>query len=326
MKTFVYHDGALGDTLLSLPCFKSLKGDAGLVHVAGRGDVVRFLRDAGVVDAATSSDQALFASLYTEIDPRLRTFLSRFDRACVFASEEYPAAAAAIRTVIPRTFLIRTIPPDGSRIHAAQYRFSQLDPDAVFSERYTVLRVPPEKVNVRQSLLREAGYSPGMALIAVHPGSGGRLKCWPLERYLELIEALQSKRDAFVILFMGDAEDGKLRETACRFARVRKNMLYAADFELVTAASLLLHCSQYIGNDSGFSHLAGLLGCNTIILFGPTDPFIWKPLGPRVETVSTGAFGPMTQIMVKDVIAKADSAFHENGSKKTGHLLRSVAK
>jgi ADP-heptose:LPS heptosyltransferase len=312
MKTFVYHDGALGDTLLSLPCLKRLKACSGWVHVVGRGDVVRFLRDAGVVDAAASSDQALFASLHSAIDPRLRTFLSGFDRVCVFTAEEYPAAAAAIRAAIPHSRTIRTIPPDGSQMHAAQYRFSQLEPGALLSDGYAVLRVPPEKANAARSLLCKAGHSPGTGLIAVHPGSGGRLKCWPLERYFNLIERLQSVNDAFVILFTGDAEDGEPRKTVCRYARGRKNMLHAADLELMSAASLLSHCGLYIGNDSGFSHLAGILGCTAIVLFGPTDPLQWKPLGPRVEVVSTDSFGPMTQITVDDVIAKTESAINGN--------------
>ncbi|MGE5807539.1 MAG: hypothetical protein ACM32I_00255, partial [Nitrospirota bacterium] len=126
MKTLVYHDGALGDMLLSLPCLRRLKAQSHEVHLAGRGDVVRFLRDTGVVDAASSSDGALFASLYSAVDLRLRMFLSGFNRSFVFSTEEHPASALAIGTVIPDTRTIRTIPPNGSQTHAAQYRLSQL--------------------------------------------------------------------------------------------------------------------------------------------------------------------------------------------------------
>ncbi len=312
MKTFVYHDGALGDTLLSLPCLNRLKAGSGWVYIVGRGDIVRFLRDTGVVDAAASSDQAIFASLHSAIDPRLRAFLSGFDRAYVFTAGEYPATAAAIRSAIRHSRTIRTIPPDGSQMHVAQYRFSQLKRGARLSSGDAALRIPPEKTNIARSLLREAGYSPGTALIAVHPGSGSRSKCWPLERYFELIERLQAVNDSFVILFTGDAEDGELRRAVCRYTRGRKNMLNAAHFELMSAASLLSHCDLYIGNDSGFSHLAGILGCTTTVLFGPTDPLRWKPMGPHVKVVSTNTSGPMTRIPVDDVIVKIGSAVNGN--------------
>jgi ADP-heptose:LPS heptosyltransferase len=264
-----------------------------------------------------SSDQALFASLYSAVDPPLRAFLSGFDRAFVFTSEENPVAAEALKTIIPHTVTIRTIPPEGSQMHVAQYRLSQLDPSALFSRDHAVLRVPLEKAIAAQSLLWEEGYSPGMGLLAVHPGSGGRLKCWPLGRYFELIERLQSEGDAFVVLFTGEAEDGGLRDEVRRFASGRKNVLHVAGLELMSAAALLSHCGLYVGNDSGFSHLAGVVGCTAIILFGPTNPMVWRPLGPAVEVVTSNAPGPMTQITVGEVIVKIKSAINKNKPNST---------
>ena len=313
MKTFVYHDGALGDVLLSLPCIRRLKACSGSVYVVGRGDVVRFLKDTGFADDAASSDQSLFASMHSALDHRLRTFLCGFDRACVFTAQEHPAAAAAIRQAIPRSRTIRTIPPDGSQMHTAHYRFSQLEPGRLrLPDGYALLSLPPEKANTARSLLREAGYDPGTGLIAMHPGSGGRQKCWPRERYFELIERLQALYDAFVILFTGDAEGGELRKSVCRYAQGRKNLFHAADLDLMSAASLLSHCGLYIGNDSGFSHLAGMLSCTTIVLFGPTDPLLWRPLGPRVAVVSTDTLGPMTRITEDEVIEKIELAITGN--------------
>ena len=50
-------------------------------------------------------------------------------------------------------------------------------------------------------------------------------------------------------------------------------------------ARLLAGCRAYLGNDSGVSHLAGLVGAPTFALFGPTDPRQWQPLGPRVTVL-----------------------------------------
>jgi heptosyltransferase-3 len=308
MKTFIYHNGALGDVLLSLPCLKRLRASSGWAYLAGRGDVVRFIRDTGLADATASSDQKLFASLHSAIDSKLLTFLGGFDRAYIFTAAEYSDAAAAIRQVIPRFRTIRTIPPEGSKMHVAHYRFSQLEPGVQLRDGDAVLRLPSEESNTARSLLREAGYSAETGLIAIHPGSGSRLKCWPLERYFELIEYLQSVNDAFVILFTGEAEDAKIRKAVCSYSKGRKNVFHAADLDLMSAATLLSHCVLYLGNDSGFSHLAGLLGCITIVLFGPTNPLLWRPLGPRVEVVSTDTIGPITHIPLNEVIEKIESA------------------
>jgi heptosyltransferase III len=44
----------------------------------------------------------------------------------------------------------------------------------------------------------------------------------------------------------------------------------------------LLECERFIGNDSGPGHLAAAVGVATFTLFGPTDPAVWGPVGPRV--------------------------------------------
>jgi ADP-heptose:LPS heptosyltransferase len=50
-------------------------------------------------------------------------------------------------------------------------------------------------------------------------------------------------------------------------------------------AAILQQARAFLGNDSGLSHLAGLLGVPTLALFGPTDPVHWSPLGPRVRVL-----------------------------------------
>ena len=61
-------------------------------------------------------------------------------------------------------------------------------------------------------------------------------------------------------------------------------------------AGVLASASLYLGNDSGVTHLAAAVGAPTIAVFGPTDPVIWAPVGPRVitwggATVEQGIFG-----------------------------------
>ena len=47
--------------------------------------------------------------------------------------------------------------------------------------------------------------------------------------------------------------------------------------------SLEEEAGSYLGNDSGPSHLAAMLGIPTEVLFISTNPEVWKPLGPRVK-------------------------------------------
>src|SRR5262249_11303616 len=53
----------------------------------------------------------------------------------------------------------------------------------------------------------------------------------------------------------------------------------ATDLGLDAVAALVAGASRYVGNDSGVSHLAGALGRRGVVLFGPTRPERWRPLG-----------------------------------------------
>jgi len=117
--------------------------------------------------------------------------------------------------------------------------------------------------------------------VAVHPGSGGRRKCWPARRFAELAGRL----DAPVLLIEGPADADACREF---FQTVPPScpVLRGTDLPLPRLAAFLMESRGYIGNDSGVSHLAAALGAPTVAVFGPTDPAVWAPLGPRVAAVA----------------------------------------
>lgn len=70
--------------------------------------------------------------------------------------------------------------------------------------------------------------------------------------------------------------------------------------DLRELATMLLECQAFVGNDSGPGHLAGALGLPTHIIFGVTDPELWRPIGPRV-TWSRAASGRPEDVTVNDV-------------------------
>ncbi|MHC4565447.1 MAG: glycosyltransferase family 9 protein, partial [Planctomycetota bacterium] len=59
------------------------------------------------------------------------------------------------------------------------------------------------------------------------------------------------------------------------------------DLSLTEVVGLLSCADAFVGNDSGITHLAGAMGVRTAAIFGPTNPAIYRPVGPRV-TVFAG--------------------------------------
>lgn len=104
--------------------------------------------------------------------------------------------------------------------------------------------------------------------IVMHPGSGAPRKNW--EGFGAVARQWrQQHRDAVVALY------GPV-ETERRPAAIVDSI--AVDgLSLPQGAALLRRSRLYLGNDSGISHLAGIVGARGVVVIGPTDPTVWAP-------------------------------------------------
>ncbi|MGA2584840.1 MAG: glycosyltransferase family 9 protein [Tepidisphaeraceae bacterium] len=162
---------------------------------------------------------------------------------------------------------------------------------------------PAAQTAVRQILASIADHgvggkrSPDPNRFIIHPGSGSPQKCWPLENYLKVAEHLKNAGRK-VRIIIGEVELERWpRHVLDQLADAAEVARSATYLDLLAELSL---AENFLGNDSGPGHLAGILGLKTLILYGPTDPAIWKPLGPRVRTLRRE---PISEIAINDVIA-----------------------
>ena len=126
--------------------------------------------------------------------------------------------------------------------------------------------------------------------LAVAPGSGQPRKNWPLAHYYEVSRALGWEYGLKVVWLAGPGEEAMLPYLEA-LAQAQGQLLLAHR-PLARVARVLSRCRLYIGNDSGLTHLAAAVGEPEVLaLFGPTDPRVWAPLGPRVRTLT----GPCPQ-------------------------------
>jgi len=297
---FIHHDGALGDTLLSLPCIAIIRDSSSCVHIAGRSDVVSFLKEAGLADEVSSVDSQTYSSLYTEApDEQTRFFLSGFDRALIFTVHKESQLIANVRSVIPDTEAILTIPPETCTQHAALYRLKQCSLAGSAVQRNGLIRIPDEEKAWAAGFLGGQGFAPGQRLVIIHPGSGGKKKCWLLEEYAALIGEITKDPRIFCVVITGPAEDAT---AVSGQIRCNDSVIMFHDESLMRVAALLSRSDFYLGNDSGISHLAGILGCRGVALFGPTDPAIWRPQGQDIEVISFRKQGAETARQITSML------------------------
>ncbi len=141
------------------------------------------------------------------------------------------------------------------------------------------LGVPDELRADGRRILRSAGLR--REVVLVHPGSGGRHKCWPVECFAETIELVRSAGGFDVGVVLGPVEAEMW--TAGQRERLSACAPLIANPTPAELVGILAAAGAFLGNDAGPAHLAALLGTPVTVLFGPTAASVWHPLGPDVR-------------------------------------------
>lgn len=271
-RLMVVHQGALGDIALTFPTMVLLRRTFGRIHMVCRGEVGRLAVRLGVVDAATTTESAAFASLYGTPSDSIMKQLRDHDAVLLFSFSE--ALEAAVRGIGPDAVVrIPPRPVPDAPVHVAPWILAEVKAAGLLSPD-----VPAEPPFFKKCAHGERPAGP----VVLHPGSGSPMKNWPMDRFLALGDRL-SKAGRSVEFLSGPAEE-KLAASLERTGFPLRTFP-----ELTDLADWLSGSAGFVGNDSGVSHLAGYLGVPTVAIFGPSNPQQWRPWGPAASAV-----GPAT--------------------------------
>ena len=111
--------------------------------------------------------------------------------------------------------------------------------------------------------------------LAIHPGSGSVKKNWPEENWARLLLRLVEETNCCFLIIGGESEVGIIEKLGILLPSERTEI--AQDVPLVDLAYIMQSCTLFIGHDSGITHLAGALGMERIILWGPSNKLVWGP-------------------------------------------------
>lgn len=182
-----------------------------------------------------------------------------------------------------------------------------------------VLHLPEWAPRKASQLLEEAGVSISgnqpSPFILVHPGTARPEKYWPAERWAEVIQWCEANLQMPCVL--SGSADGHEQN---HLAAIKKACPSLADrdlsgrLDLLTLAALTRSASLVLTVDSAPMHLAGSFGTPQVALFGPTNPFHWRPRHERAIIIQSHGpaappefrpqhpGGPMTEISTHTVI------------------------
>jgi len=124
-----------------------------------------------------------------------------------------------------------------------------------------------------------AAVAPARPRVLISPGVSRRqaFKAWPAERYAALARRLDGRAGLRPIVVWGPGEEALARAVVAGAAGAA---ILAPPTRLRTLAALLRRADLFVGADTGPMHLAWIVGCRVVALFGPTDPRLNAPRGP----------------------------------------------
>ncbi len=147
----------------------------------------------------------------------------------------------------------------------------------------TCLVVPPKHKDAARNLLGNPDEE--QPVVALFPGGRHATKRWPIAYMIRLADRIQAAGCNVAIL--GSHEERPLIDAVVRGMHVLPGLVHAGG-SLGLLAGLLSLCRVVVSPDSGPAHMAGALGVATVVLFGPTSPERWAPVGPKVRILSAG--------------------------------------
>lgn len=253
MKTLAVHTGALGDFLLACPAIAALAED-GPVELCGNPERHALAVAAGIAQRAHPLDALSLHEVLADaarVPGRLQHFAQGFDRAVVWMRDPDERIASALRHAgIAQVHCHPGLPHDDWPAHTADYYL------------HTIGRPPVETYRLPLAPL------PGRDVVLA-PGSGSPAKNWPLPNFLALAEDLHA-RGRRITWLTGPAEEG---------IALPPGDTVLSSPELVILGRELAATKLYVGNDSGPTHLASLVGCPAVAIFGARGLRRWYPIG-----------------------------------------------
>jgi len=155
--------------------------------------------------------------------------------------------------------------------------------------------------------------------IILHPGSARQEKLWEPGRWAEVIDYFDQNNGCDFVLTSGPSCDEQTHIAAIKNKAQQSITDLSGKTDLLTLAALISSARLLVTVDSASVHLAAATCTPQVILFGPTNPFHWRPREspavilqgksgtPVTEFSPVQPRVPMSQISTEAVIGAMDS-------------------
>lgn len=180
------------------------------------------------------------------------------------------------------------------KMHESEHNLYPLSLIGVKEEALTSVLIPSDAQKDDARHFISAACSEDDYMV-VHPGAGKKRNIWPARRFAEVIRKVSEIRQMKVVVVGGPVDKAAV-DAFLRCYRSPAAVLSSPPVGML--GEIMKRAVVTLCNDTGIMHIAGAVGARCVAVFGPTDPFRWKPVGDnvvavqssdgRVESVDTG--------------------------------------
>jgi len=296
--TLAIHPGALGDVLLAIPALRALRAAGDRVTLAAQPRIASLLVALGEADDGCDFESLRLDALFAGESGARLPAVERV--VCWFGARD-PDFARRLAAISPGALVAASIDRGGLTppSHTPGDREELTPPSdtpgapgrAVWRhllatigdarERRDVAYVSDTLVAEGRAALAGAGSDGARRVVVVHPGAGSAAKRWPAAAFAEALAALAARSDVEIVVHEGPADT----EPAARLLRLVPSARGLREPALPALAGVLAKCAAYVGNDSGVSHLAAVVGAPAVVLFAAAN-LAWRPWARTVRVLT----------------------------------------
>ena len=135
-------------------------------------------------------------------------------------------------------------------------------------------------------LPKVAARPPANAFVVIHPGTARPEKFWVAERWAALIDHIETRHRLECRITGGNSPAERAHIAMIQAALRRPCVSTAGKLHLIEFANLIAHATACISCDTAAVHLAAAFHRPQLVLYGPTNPYHWRPLHGRALILS----------------------------------------
>jgi predicted lipopolysaccharide heptosyltransferase III len=163
-----------------------------------------------------------------------------------------------------------------SDMHTIDFHLSLLEPLGIRDASTTIKLQVPAAAREKANEIRRA-YRIDHPFVIFHPGSARMEKFWHAQRWAEVIDYARTVLKLTPVLTNGNSarEQRHIAEVKSKLTQPVADL--SSKIDLLTLTALVEQARMIVTVDTAPMHLAAATETPQVVLFGPTNPFHWRP-------------------------------------------------